>query len=90
MESNHEFTVVHLSLNVVTILNELSQFILLSKKYVCIYKPCKYRVYIQSVHTHLFGLQLCQLIKINFLWYVWLFFYPVLEQFHSYSWNIEF
>jgi hypothetical protein len=36
MESNHEFTVVQLALNVVTILNELPQFILHSKKYVCI------------------------------------------------------
>jgi hypothetical protein len=60
MESNHEFTIVQLALNVVTTLNELSQFILLSKKYV----------FIQCVQTHLFGLLLCPLMKISFLWYV--------------------
>jgi hypothetical protein len=37
MESNNKFTVVQLALNLVTILNELPQFILLSKKYVCVY-----------------------------------------------------
>ena len=44
MESNQEFMVGQLALNVVIILNELPQFILLSKNYVCIYTPCKYRM----------------------------------------------
>jgi hypothetical protein len=36
-ELNHEFTGVHLALNIFTTLNELPKFILLSKKYVCIH-----------------------------------------------------